>query len=424
MESGYFYFFKKDDDLKSFCKDNNIKKTSNIFICCKDNNKEQYFNCIKSNLTDYDEDFHYCHKINNVLYYIDLNQAYKIDMELEKFLNIKHGILEKKCMIKYNQIKNNYNTIIEKKYIEKKYIGNIIKVTNDLQVTNYIKNSNCFIGKNNEYLVIGEKDNNYLINKILNRKNENNIPIYMDNSVYGYINLNFTYIISQKNFVETSNTKFNVLDYYKKVLKLKEEYLLNSKKAISTKMKNIKRNIDVIIRKRNNTCNKMGHEVLECLGKINLVNRNGNLFMMETNIFYCKKCQKYYMNELEYEQLRKFGSPVCKIITEEVYSQISNGFYEMKPESELHSMGYNVNKLDNLSDTQRKKILATIIDLNLLKKSEVDSHLSYLIRRSENINKYRDAVAKWKKDREYILNYKKSFASTYNIATIIKKSYK
>ena len=96
----------------------------------------------------------------------------------------------------------------------------------------------------------------------------------------------------------------------------------------------------------------------------------------------------------------------------------------MKPESELHSMGYNVNKLDNLSDTQRKKILATIIDLNLLKKSEVDSHLSYLIRRSENINKYRDAVAKWKKDREYILNYKKSFASTYNIATIIKKSYK
>ena len=150
MESGYFYFFKKDDDLKSFCKDNNIKKTSNIFICCKDNNKEQYFNCIKSNLTDYDEDFHYCHKINNVLYYIDLNQAYKIDMELEKFSNIKHGILEKKCMIKYNQIKNNYNTIIEKKYIEKKYIGNIIKVTKDLQVTNYIKNSNCFNGKKNE----------------------------------------------------------------------------------------------------------------------------------------------------------------------------------------------------------------------------------------------------------------------------------
>ena len=80
----------------------------------------------------------------------------------------------------------------------------------------------------------------------------------------------------------------------------------------------------------------------------------------------------------------------------------------MKAQSMLRRCGYTVNATDDLSETQRQKILALVLENNLYSASELYNFLDWLIGYHGRSTR-RDmssAVAKWTADRDFVANYK------------------
>lgn len=80
--------------------------------------------------------------------------------------------------------------------------------------------------------------------------------------------------------------------------------------------------------------------------------------------------------------------------------------YHLNSESILHKVGYNVSDKENLSQEERRNILKNIIESGLLTRSQVSSHLDYLIRRSKGQKRLRRAIEKWTSDRKFISELK------------------
>ena len=77
----------------------------------------------------------------------------------------------------------------------------------------------------------------------------------------------------------------------------------------------------------------------------------------------------------------------------------------MREESYLRKLGYNVNKTDNLPTSLRWHILESAVDNMLLTKSQICSHLDYLVNTNYMKDTHIDAIAKWEDDRRHIADY-------------------
>ena len=84
-------------------------------------------------------------------------------------------------------------------------------------------------------------------------------------------------------------------------------------------------------------------------------------------------------------------------------------------ESILMQYGYNVNKEENLTSTMRQKILATLIDKRIMRKSEIISYLDFFISQRESQSRYQSAIAKWEMDREFVEDYKMGRYEQYGV---------
>lgn len=78
----------------------------------------------------------------------------------------------------------------------------------------------------------------------------------------------------------------------------------------------------------------------------------------------------------------------------------------MQIESRLHRYGYNVSSVKGLTSKQREVILSCIIDNKIMSKTEICSHLDYLIKRSSNVARLQEALTKWENDRRFVRDYK------------------
>lgn len=119
---------------------------------------------------------------------------------------------------------------------------------------------------------------------------------------------------------------------------------------------------------------------------------------------YDKSFNFYYVDMSIFKRfIRKFGNPGIPI---KVYNDSNfNEFANLKEESILHAFGYSVSKSDNLSDLQRQKIIADVLDLELMTTIEIVNLLEFLISSHNNI-KYLSAKTKWERDLKFISNYK------------------
>ena len=79
---------------------------------------------------------------------------------------------------------------------------------------------------------------------------------------------------------------------------------------------------------------------------------------------------------------------------------------KLASESILMQYGYNVSQGEGLSQTTRRKILATLIDRHILSKNEIISYLDFFINQRQSNSKYQIAISKWELDREFVENYK------------------
>lgn len=109
---------------------------------------------------------------------------------------------------------------------------------------------------------------------------------------------------------------------------------------------------------------------------------------------------------VDISKYRKFvhanGKPGLLLCFETKMKSIVN-YDNLHDESVLRSYGYTVNQTDNLPAKYRQELLAEIVDLEILKVSQIVRFLDFLIRSRQHQPM---AQIKWIKDKEYIENYK------------------
>ena len=119
--------------------------------------------------------------------------------------------------------------------------------------------------------------------------------------------------------------------------------------------------------------------------------------------------------ESTYKRIKKSGIPICRTMDEKNYlkSNTTGIYYNgLASESVLMQFGYTVSKQDDLPAEQRRRILAAIVDNDVLKRNEVVSYLDYFINQRKNQKnkdgslRYKDAIDKWRADRAWINQYK------------------
>lgn len=131
-----------------------------------------------------------------------------------------------------------------------------------------------------------------------------------------------------------------------------------------------------------------------------------SLLPISTTVYYDKKAQLYYMNDISYSELcKKYGLPYLRVRID-TGNCLSSDFASLKSESPLHLMGYNVNSSEGMSDSERHAKLSQIIDSGLLSKAEVLSHLEWLINANAGKSMMYNAVEKWSSDRKFVASYK------------------
>lgn len=140
------------------------------------------------------------------------------------------------------------------------------------------------------------------------------------------------------------------------------------------------------------------------------------------NIFYCSQCKLYYINNSQYLGFaKKYGLPVLKMNfkNHETYGHMD--FSEWNTQSTLNFLGYNVNAGDNLSDTERRRVLVDCIEAQIMSKAKVCSFLESMLSLHEYQDNYYEACEKWESDLKFIRNYKIDKQRIINARFVLNK---
>lgn len=122
------------------------------------------------------------------------------------------------------------------------------------------------------------------------------------------------------------------------------------------------------------------------------------------NVFYEKSSQMYFINETTYETIRqRYGLPYLRIKSAQLAE--GNSFEELRAHSELNLLGYNVGSAAGNTSQRRQRLLKDIMDSGLLSKSEIISHLEWLVNTREYMTNMQNAVRDWQKDLQFVRNY-------------------
>lgn len=162
------------------------------------------------------------------------------------------------------------------------------------------------------------------------------------------------------------------------------------------------------------------HKIIDIMCNVKILSLTGSLEIHTVPGHYCETCDKYYMLENIYRQLKTKGHIVCKVVEMDFWSSKSN-YMNLNQESVLHIMGYNVNVQTNLTKEQRRKIMELIVDEEILSIAEICSHLQWLINRNKNNKNFDDARVKWEEDCRYIESYKSKKRNVVEVKSITAK---
>ena len=158
----------------------------------------------------------------------------------------------------------------------------------------------------------------------------------------------------------------------------------------------------------NNYCVGKGHRFENIRAMVHILLRDGNLKTVTIPAGYCQTCKKYFIGYWQFENLRKLGIVLCRMVHEK-YQQTGSSadFYDsLSPESILKQSGYSVGAKDDLTDEQRRQILICLMESGICSKQKITSHLSWLIQSREGRMDLVNAVYKWTTDRGFVDSYK------------------
>lgn len=184
---------------------------------------------------------------------------------------------------------------------------------------------------------------------------------------------------------------------------------------------------DFIIRTHTKKCVRESHNIMFIKSQLDIKEHSTNqVKRILVRSLYCPVCKKFYIQEYIYESILTIGVPCCKVLRR-TQAKVEMGIIsdEWNEESLLHEAGYTVNKNDNFSNEERRKILDRLIETGELTPYAIIDHLSWLISRSKSYKKQdmSEAQNKWKNDADYI--YDKYFFDLFdeNYKMLIKSLY-
>ena len=238
----------------------------------------------------------------------------------------------------------------------------------------------------------------------------------------------------------TNNVTFNqetIIKYTRRIRELQKEAALNGNSPTtsnnestphseSIKTKEIRKQKrvnahDFIIRRSVLSCMYKYHSIINVDAVITVVDQNRDFAELTVPAGYCQQCQKFFILESDYSQIALRGEPLCTVLDEKRYlDNYANESYFSEisawPEkSILGKCGYSVSKTTGLSTLERRKILANVIDREILSKIEIRSHLKKLISLHE---RHPIAVDKWESDEDFVAAYNKGYYAKYGVTTL------
>ncbi len=151
-------------------------------------------------------------------------------------------------------------------------------------------------------------------------------------------------------------------------------------------------------------------------------NLNKDVYSMIVAAAYCGDCDKYYILEEVYSDIRKNGMPLCPVCDEKaVQSSHDNPEgIQFADESILRQFGYTVSQKAGLTAQTRQSLLAVLIDKEILTPNDILSYLDSFINFRKDQSKYDKAIAKWKEDCEFVKQYRRGNYSMYKVAGLYR----
>ena len=165
---------------------------------------------------------------------------------------------------------------------------------------------------------------------------------------------------------------------------------------------------DVLVRNYSFRCSE--HQKTDYCGEVQVLTKDAAVKTYLVRIWHCEDCNCYYILNETFQELKKKGVILCRVMEYETYKLVPNNhnwynspFLTWSKISPLRLCGYCVNQNENLTDKQRQGILEEIVDNKILSTDRVMSYLSIFI---DKIKAGESAKEKWKADYDYISNYK------------------
>ncbi|MBR0437564.1 MAG: hypothetical protein IJK00_00290 [Clostridia bacterium] len=161
---------------------------------------------------------------------------------------------------------------------------------------------------------------------------------------------------------------------------------------------------DFIVYSKDLSCRIKGHHIENVLSSVEVMAHTGEIKLMQIQAAYCKKCGVYYITQKDYETLIRIGTPLCKIMSRDVFYKHGKIVYKNKNKSEyvLSEYGYNVQANNDMNQHERHVKLKTLVDYHILTISEIKAKISSFIKQKEGLKNYLKAVEKWNNDYEYL----------------------
>lgn len=154
--------------------------------------------------------------------------------------------------------------------------------------------------------------------------------------------------------------------------------------------------------KSTTACLNKNHELESVTGVV----ENERGFPIKMNINYCKQCRKYFLEYSEYQYYRKRYGILFGNFSMSSDMRTDSIFSEMAEASKLYLAGYTVNQTDDLSDQRRRNILVFLIDRKIIEKSEIISHLDFLIKTNRHRRDRAIAIERWTSDVNWCREYR------------------
>lgn len=175
---------------------------------------------------------------------------------------------------------------------------------------------------------------------------------------------------------------------------------------------------DFVVKSHKKRC-IYNHKSVFIKARFSLLTKQGDVIEKDIPAGYCATCKCFFIIQSDYEELKKWGVPLCQQLSENEFISIVRGSrVQLNIHSKLNILGYSVGKKDELSEEQRHTILALALDKGIYTKAQLDDFLRWLINSRAYNEHMKDAISKWEKDRLFIQRYNSQLEPTVRVRSI------